>query len=128
MTSILIVEDHELLGEILARYLQDKGQMDVLAVLPTAEEALNRLDGLAVDALLVDVSLPGMSGIELVARLQQQHSAIPCLMLSAHADKQYVNRARDAGARGYVIKGDPRLILRGLKHVLNGDGFFEATG
>ena len=128
MTSVLIVEDHELLGQILARYLKQKGHIDVSAVLPSAEEALAQLDKMAVDAVLVDVSLPGMSGIELVAQLQRKEPDLPCLMLSAHADNQYVKRARKAGARGYVIKGDPRLILRGLEQVLNGGGFFEATG
>jgi DNA-binding NarL/FixJ family response regulator len=119
--SVLIVEDHAVMGQLLARYLREKGNMTVCAVVYSAESALQQLPQLNVDLVLIDVSLPTMSGIELVTALQQQWPDLPCLIVSGHLEQSYIQRALGAGARGYVGKGDPPALLEAVQRVLAGE-------
>ena len=131
-TSVLLVEDHIFMGRMLARLLQEQGKMEVWAITETGEAALEKLAAVAAneqppDLALVDVSLPGMSGIDLVAELARLYSVLPCLMLSAHRDLNYVRQALDNGARGYVAKGDPPAIIDAILHVLDGEIYLSDT-
>jgi len=120
MTSLLIVEDNVLLATTIERFLRDRGAMTVAALAPSAEIALEQLPGLTVDLVLVDVALPGMSGIELVAKIRKLYPQLRCLMLSGHTEADYVQRALAAGAKGYVVKHDPMAILSAIRQVLAG--------
>jgi len=76
MTSILLVEDHPIFAQALLRFLHEKGHLDVVGVAHSAEEALDQMLDLAVDLVLVDVSLPKRSGISLVFLLHEQYPAL----------------------------------------------------
>jgi DNA-binding NarL/FixJ family response regulator len=128
--SVLVVEDHPAMGELLGRFLVERGQAAIWAIVPSAEEALERLaavvsqDGASQglpDILLVDVSLPGMNGIALVGEVGRLYPGLPCLMVSAHRDVNYVRQALGNGARGYVAKGYPQAILKAINIVLRGE-------
>src|SRR5690349_15598998 len=121
MTSIMLVEDHPIFAQVLLRFLQERGHMQVIAVAKSAEEALDQIPDLEVDLVLVDVSLPKRSGISLVIVLHEKYPALPCVMLSGHRSSQYARRSLDAGARGYLIKDRADVILEGIRHVLNGE-------
>ena len=121
MISILLVEDHAVFAAVLARLLSKTGDMKVVAIAKTAERALQELPEQAFDLVLVDVSLPQMNGIGLVAALHDQYPNLPCLMLSGHALAHYVHRALKAGARGYVLKDNAREIVSSIRHVLRGE-------
>src|SRR5688500_781593 len=112
MPTLLVVEDNTLLASTLVRFLREHGKLNVAAVVSTAEAALIQLSHLAVDLVLVDVALPGMNGIELIATLRKQYPELPCLIVSGHNEGNYVRRAFAAGAKGYVIKNDPLEILK----------------
>jgi len=120
MTSILLVEDHVIFAKALLRILQERGQLEVVAVVRSAEEALETIPDLEVDLVLVDVSLPKRSGISLVIALQAIYPALPCVMLSGHLSSHYARRSLDAGARGYLVKDHPNEILEGIEQVLQG--------
>jgi DNA-binding NarL/FixJ family response regulator len=144
--AVLLVEDHAALGQMMSRFLREQGRMGVWAIARTAEEALARLaaagnaasaghspapsaDGAAAtlpDLVLVDVSLPGMSGIELIGELARLYPGLRCLVLSAHRDPSYVRQALDKGARGYVAKGAPDALLEAIDHVLQGGIYLSA--
>jgi DNA-binding NarL/FixJ family response regulator len=121
MTSIFLVEDHPIFAKVLLRFLQEKGQMNVVAVATSAEEAIVRLPELEVDLVLIDVSLPRRSGISLVLALHAKYPELPCVMLSGHLSTHYARRSLDAGARGYLLKDHADRILEGLNHVLDGE-------
>jgi DNA-binding NarL/FixJ family response regulator len=121
MTSILLVEDHEIFARALQRVLIERGHLDVVAVAQSAEEALEKIAGLEVDLVLVDVSLPNRSGISLVLSLQQQYPELPCVMLSGHVSQHYARNSLAAGARGYLVKDHADEILTGIKRVLQGE-------
>ncbi len=121
MTSIFIVEDHAIFAQSLLRVLREKGHWDVVAVAGSAEEALERIPELSVDLVLVDVSLPKTSGINLVLLLHKQYPDLPCVMLSGHLSPHYVRTSLEAGARGYLVKDHAEGILTGIRHILEGE-------
>ena len=121
MTSILLVEDHEIFATVLLRVLRERGHIDVPAVARSAEEALEQLPRLDVDLVLVDVSLPHKSGISLVLQLQQKYPDLPCVMLSGHVSQHYARSSLSAGARGYLVKDHAEEILEGIQRVLKGE-------
>ena len=121
MSSILVVEDHAAFGKALVRLLSEKANLDVVDIIPSGEETLEKLPGMDVDLLLIDVSLPKMNGIRLVSRIHEMFPDLRCLMLSGHLTPFYVKRSLEAGARGYVLKDDISGVLEGVEHVLKGE-------
>lgn len=126
MTAIFVVEDHSILLTALLRILRERGGFEVPAVANSAEQALEQLPGLKVDLALVDISLPRMNGIDLVAEIRLKYPTLLCLMLSGHASRQYVDRSLLAGASGYVLKEDVPGILLAINKVLQGGVYFSS--
>ena len=91
--SILLVEDHAIFASVLIRMLRETGDLEVTATAKTAEEALQYLPERRFDLVLVDVYLPTMNGITLVALIHDQYPDLPCLMLSGHMLDHYVRSA-----------------------------------
>ena len=121
MTSILLVEGHEIFAQAIARVLRERGHLNVVAVAPSAEEALDQIPNIDVDLVLVDVSLPYQSGINLVLSLQKKYPDLPCVMLSGHVSQHYARNSLAAGARGYLIKDHMEEIVDGIQRVLKGE-------
>lgn len=127
---ILLVDDHPSTRKGLALTLDDEPDLTVVEALGSAEEALAVLSGLPpggadIDLVVTDLSLPGMSGIELVKHVHALRPDLPVLVVSRHDEGVYAERALRAGARGYVSKleadsvlvGAVRLVLTGGVHV-----------
>jgi DNA-binding NarL/FixJ family response regulator len=125
MTALLIVEDNSTFANTMIHFLSRLGQLTVAALAPTAEAALELLPQLTVDLVLVDVSLPTMSGIDLVAAMREQHPDLRCIMLSGHHERDYVRRALAAGARGYVLKENPLDLLEAVRSVMAGETYLS---
>ena len=125
MPSILIVEDHKIVADILADILRRSGKFEVAGMVHTAKDALERLSGQGVDLVLVDVSLPDTNGIELVAMIHEKYPHIPSLVISGHNTSLYVNRSLAAGARGYIVKDDIHDIVEGIQRVLDGGTYLS---
>lgn len=121
MTSILLVEDHMIFAQALLRVLHERGHLDIIAVVESAEEALEKIPDLEVDLVLVDVSLPQRSGISLVIALHAKYPELPCVMLSGHVSQHYARTSLAAGARGYLVKDHANEILEGIQRVLQGE-------
>jgi DNA-binding NarL/FixJ family response regulator len=117
--SILIVEDHLVFGKALTTLLEE--QWTIVGIVGSAEEALEQLPNLDVDMVLIDVSLPEMSGIQLVSEIQAKYPNILCLMLSGHLTVSYMERALEAGARGYILKDDGLKIRDAVQRVFDGE-------
>lgn len=91
-----------------------------------AGEALDALGTARPDLIIVDVSLPGMSGLELVEQLAQEHPSLPALVVSGHHEALYAERALRAGARGYLDKkGLSSVLVEAIRHVLDGGIFLS---
>jgi two-component system response regulator DesR len=128
MINLLIVEDSAVFAEALVRILhrQIKEDLNVVKVVDTAEKALLAIPDLPVDLVLVDISLPKMSGIELVQTLYQRCPELPCLIVSGDLSSYSVRRSLKAGARGYVIKDRASSIGKAVRRILAG-GLYLST-
>ncbi len=124
MASILVVEDHRLFVQALVRLLRDRGRHKVTAV-ASGEEALEKLPNGEFDLALLDVSLPGVNGIDLLPQIHERQPQLPCLMVSGYMAPHYVTLSMAAGARGYVLKEDIGGILEGIRQVLGGGTYIS---
>jgi DNA-binding NarL/FixJ family response regulator len=101
---MLLVDDHAIVREGLKRVLNPTGNNWGLTEAETGFEALAFLRASEFDLALVDLSMPGMTGLELTRRIKTEFSGVRVLVLSMHAEEQYALRAFKAGADGYVTK------------------------
>jgi DNA-binding NarL/FixJ family response regulator len=119
--SILLVEDHAGFAKALLQMLSQNPSLQIVSVADSGEAAIEYLRQARVDLVLVDYSLPDMSGVTLLEALQEQHPDLPCAMISGHLSLQHARRALEAGARGYMIKDNPLGILSGIPRILKGE-------
>ena len=116
--SLYIVEDHAVMREVYRRYLETAGPFRVCGTADRGETALEEIPRLNPDAILVDISLPGMSGLTLVEHIYTRWPELPAIVVSGHDDTQYRKAALKAGARDFVTKGSAELILHTLVKLL----------
>lgn len=128
MYSIVIVDDHPLMREGLALILSSQPDFEVKDTLGSAEEALEYLKVQQPDLLVVDISLPGMSGLELIKFSKNDYPHQKILVISRHDEQLYAERAIRAGAKGYVMKVEARkVIIDAIRKVLDGGIYISAT-
>jgi len=121
MKKILIVDDHPLMRKGLAMTLDAEVDLNVCGQVASAEEALSVMEKLQPDLALIDVSLPGMSGLELIKHLKAVSPQLLILVVSRHDESLYAERAIRAGARGYLMKLEASdVIVKAVRHILNG--------
>ena len=121
MKKILIVDDHPLMRKGLAMTLNAEPDLNVCGQVADAEEALGALEEFDPDLAIVDISLPGMSGLELIKHMQALRPSLRTLVVSRHDEALYAERAIRAGARGYVMKLEASdMIVKAVRRVLNG--------
>jgi DNA-binding NarL/FixJ family response regulator len=120
-SSIFLVEDHAGFAQALNNMLSQNHDLRITAVAETAQEALEQLREVKVDLVLIDFSLPDMTGLNLLERLHQEYPDLRCAILSGHLLPQHARRALDVGARGYLIKDNPLEIITGIQTILRGD-------
>jgi len=121
LIRVLIVDDHPLVRSAVARALEGNG-MTVVAEASTAEEALALAPQVAPDVLLLDIALPGESGIQLVRELAPRLPATSIIMLTVSSTDRDVADAMRYGARGYLTKDvTPEALARALKSTQTGE-------
>ena len=119
--SIFLVEDHAGFANALNTMLSQNQNLQIVAVAETAEEALEQLPTMKVDLVLIDFSLPDMTGLNLLERLHHEYPDLRCAILSGHLLPQHARRALDVGGRGYLIKDNPLEITKGIQSILRGE-------
>ena len=120
-SQILIVDDHPLFREGLRQMIEREPGLRVCGEAADAAEALRIVGQSEPDLVIVDISLDGASGIDLVKTLKSEHGELPVLVLSMHDETLYAERALRAGAMGYVMKHEPPKTVRAaIQRVLGG--------
>jgi DNA-binding NarL/FixJ family response regulator len=123
MISVAIIEDDAELREAIVTTLQAEPDFTVAAESATAERALQSFPWNQLQVLLLDLNLPGMSGIELTAVVKALHPDVAILVNTILEDKEAVFAALRNGAAGYILKGDQAgELAASLRHVLAGGG------
>lgn len=123
---IFIVEDHEVVRQGYILMLELEPGLTVCGEAGTAHEALERIPEAAPDLIIVDVSLPGMDGIELIRRLKEKDKDIRTLVVSGHDSDLYAKQALQAGANGYIDKaGVADIMGDAIRSVLNGEEYLS---
>jgi DNA-binding NarL/FixJ family response regulator len=121
----LLIEDHPLMRETLSQFVREMTDVDLIGAVGSGPEALQFCHENQTALALIDVSLPEMSGIELVRELRSRYPDLICLMLSGHQEITYIRRALANGAQGYVLKGDPEELLRAIASVTAGETYLS---
>lgn len=123
---ILIVDDHAIVREGFAEVINAHADLEVCGEVGSAPEAMDAVARLKPDLAVVDLSLHGGSGLDLIKNLKALHPLLPILVLSMHDENLYAERALRAGALGYVMKRqDSATILRAIQVVLQGQVFLS---
>jgi len=104
MIRILIADDHALVREGLNKILKSEPDMLVVGEAQNAPQVFELLKMHAVHIVLLDISMPGMSGLDALKELQREHPQLPVLILSMHPEDRFAVRALKAGAAGYITK------------------------
>ncbi|WP_300457975.1 response regulator transcription factor [Desulfobacula sp.] len=104
MINVLLADDHSIVREGLRKVLEDSNEIAVIAEAADGESALDEAIKKKPDVAVIDISMPGMDGLEVVSRLSSYCPEVPVLILTMHDEEQYVIRAIEAGAMGYVTK------------------------
>jgi DNA-binding NarL/FixJ family response regulator len=123
---VLIVDDHDLFRSGLRMLLEDEGYQ--AADVSGGEEALRRIPAQRPDVVLMDINMPGMSGIEATRRITERWPGLPVVMLTVAVDDEHVLDAVRAGARGYLLK-DAELeeIDAGIRAAQAGHGVMASA-
>lgn len=119
--AVYIVEDHPLMRESYELLIEHTEGLCVCGSSETAETALDEIPRLKPDISLVDVALPKMSGLELVSTLIAQLPDLRMLVISAHEESRYGMSAMQAGARGFLEKGNTDELIKAIETVLAGE-------
>ncbi len=122
MIRVLLVDDHVLVRSGLARLLEQSGEIEVAAVAGRGDAAVALDAELEPDVILMDVSMPGMSGIESTRLICASRDSASVVMLTASTNHDHVIDALDAGAVGYLIKdADSTVLVDGVRSAANGE-------
>jgi DNA-binding NarL/FixJ family response regulator len=120
-TMVSVVEDSETLRRGLIALLEDSPDLQFCSAHGDAEEALERLPTMQPDIVIMDIRLPGMSGIDCVARLAVTMPRLKLLMFTAYEDKEEIFQSLSAGAHGYLLKSTPpEQLLEAIREVAAG--------
>lgn len=126
MIKVLIADDHAIMRAGLRQILTATADMVVAGEATHGQSVLEQLNLLECHVILLDMSMPGLSGLDLIRRLRIDRPELPILVLSMHNEGQIVTRALRAGASGYVTKdSDPNVLLAAIRKVAQGGKYID---
>lgn len=128
VTKILVVDDHAVVRQGVKQILNEQFQGAVIGEARNAEEMIDRIRKFTWDIVVLDVGMPGKSGLDALKDLKQVCPKLPVLVLSAYPEDQLARRMLKAGASGYLTKDSaPNELVQALKKILGGGKFVSAS-
>ncbi len=125
---VFLVDDHSVVREGIRALVDGEADMMVCGEASSANEAMGALEKAKPNIVLVDISLEGVDGLELVRNIKAVRPELPTLILSAHEESRYAQRAIHAGAKGYIMKSrETGSLLKGIRQVLAGKIYLSQT-
>lgn len=128
MIRIVIADDHGMMRAGLKQIIASTSDIVVVGEATQGAEVMDLVRNMAFDVLLLDLSMPGPSGVDLIMRVRQERAALPILVLSMHNEGQFVSRSLKAGAAGYVTKdSEPGILIAAVRKLATGDRFIDPS-
>jgi DNA-binding NarL/FixJ family response regulator len=128
MIKILVADDHAVVRQGVKQILADVRDMTVKDEAQNGTEALKKVAEQAFDVVLLDISMPGRSGLEVLEDIKALHPKLPVLILSMHPEEQYAVRALKAGASGYLTKASaPQELIGAIRKAAEGGKYVTAS-
>jgi two-component system, NarL family, response regulator NreC len=123
---ILLVEDHETVRQGLKLLLDREPDFQVIGEASTGDQAIDRATVEDLDVVIMDVSMPGVSGVVATRRLKELHPNLSVVILTRHADQTFLQELLRAGASGYVLKQSPHSeLFRAIRAVASGQQYID---
>jgi DNA-binding NarL/FixJ family response regulator len=127
-TTLLIVDDHPLVREGLKSVINTHPNYEVIGEAENGSKALRMVTNMKPDVVLMDVSLPDQSGIEITRQIQGIRRKTRVIIVSMHSKTDFIVKAFQAGARGYIVKESaPEKLLQAIQNVLDGEYYMDST-
>ena len=121
MIKVLLADDHQIVRAGLRRIIEDAHDMNVVAEASDGREALRQAATAQPDVAVIDISMPGLDGLEAISRLRSLLPDLPILILTMHEEGQYAVRAFEAGAMGYITKRSaPEQLVDAIRKIHTG--------
>jgi len=121
---VLLADDHSIVRAGLRRIVEESGDMQVIAEADDGREAIQLVKKKDPDVAVIDISMPGLDGLEVISQLQTLNPQLPILVLTMHEEGQYVVRAVQAGAMGYLTKQSaPEQLVNAIRKVHDGQRY-----
>jgi len=128
MIKVFIVDDHELIREGLKKVLARESDISIVGEAQNSQGLYERLDKLSVDVVILDMTLPDKSGIDILKDMSLRYPGTRVLILSMHPEDRFAIRALKAGAAGYLTKNaETRTIVAAIRKVANGERYISAS-
>jgi len=128
MIKILIADDHVIVREGLKKIIADEIDMTVADEAGNGQEALEKVWAYNYDVVLLDISMPGRSGLDILKQVKSEKPELPVLILSMHPEEQYAVRVLKAGASGYLTKESaPDELITAIRKVSSGRKYVTAS-
>ncbi len=124
MIKVLLADDHSIVRAGLRRIVEESGEMEVIAEAADGREAIDLVHKALPDVAVIDISMPGLDGLEVLSQLRNHYPQLPILILTMHEEGQYVVRAIEAGAMGYLTKQSaPEQLVKAIRKVYSGSRY-----
>jgi two-component system invasion response regulator UvrY len=124
--GVMLVDDHAVVRMGFRLLLEGAPDIKVVAEADSGEEAIRRFAEVKPDVVVMDISMPGIGGLEAIDRILAKDAAAKILVLSAHEDVMHARRVLKAGASGYLTKRSaPEALIQAIRQVHNGKAFLE---
>ena len=121
MIHVLLADDHSIVRDGLRRIIEASGRMTVVAETANGHDAVSQARQLNPDVAVIDISMPGLDGLEVTSRLATYCPELPVLILTMHEEDQYIIRAIEAGAKGYITKRSaPEQLVNAIEKIHEG--------
>jgi two-component system, NarL family, invasion response regulator UvrY len=128
MIRVLITDDHPVVRRGIRQILEDDERIILIDEASDGKELLKKIDSQEYDVILLDISLPGRSGIELISQIKKAHQKTAILILSIHSEELYAIQALKFGASGYLTKSSaPEELLSAVYKVTRGEKYISAS-
>jgi DNA-binding NarL/FixJ family response regulator len=125
-TKILIVDDHEVVRDGLKNILTSLDNITIAGEAGNGEDAVKMYSSLKPDLVIMDISMPGMNGIEATRVIKEKDPDARILILTMHDNQEYLNQIIRSGAKGFILKNtDKEELLDAVRTVAGGDNFFS---